>query len=642
MKSVVWSLLATAALAAPPFVLQGESNAAAAPAQHHLADLTVDDFHAVQDAFKDSLEHALDEGKRLVNDAFDLFDEKASEAPHHPPTHPLPPPVLDFSEYTILEIVNSTYGKHHHDSPRGRGFARKLRKGLELADDVGEHKPSPEHLPLNHLAWLINFSPEAAQLLEKDDITLLAPDNHALQNPHKRKEHGDKFAKLEDAIVEDHAGYFGAHVQQHPFHSRELSPKKLEELVDSDDDDDEEKKRIFKKIIAYVGKYHILPGKWHGRELADRSTVPTLIDESRVRVEPTLEHFPFVHPSLKFNSYANKRGPTIIAKNGVIHLIGEPLLPPLSTLNHIFLVPRYFGLFTNAAQKAELTGKDDERFQLEQGVDALVSPDLSDLDVDVDELVEQLAAESDVKRYTVFVPSNIAFARLPLKVAAFLHSPFPFAKKVLKYLLGYHIVPDIAFFSDYIKNGSSEAVAKYLVKEEIDVEVPLSWIVPQHEGRHPHPPPHAPEHPPFPRANITHYVLPTLLTHFSPNATLKVGVISHRLFGKGPIRRSIIVFPSHPPPHHDHDHDEKDRVARAYRKLTGGDEHGDHPPHPHPVKVAYADLPVRAGAVHVIGAEFLIPPPPPHHDEGDAELAAHGFTKSEAKKLRKLLGKLAA
>ncbi|GAA5822561.1 hypothetical protein JCM3770_006312 [Rhodotorula araucariae] len=638
MKAIAWSLLATAALAAPPFVLQGGSNPAVVPAQH-LDDLTVEDFQTVQDALKGSLEHALDAGQRLVDDAFDLFDEKATaEAPHHPPTHPLPPLFLDFSEYTILEIVNSTYRKHHHDGPHLDRLSRKLRKGLGLApsdgnDDGDKHKPSPEHLPLNHLAWLINFSPDAAKLLEGDDITLLAPDNHALQNPHKRREHGDKFGRLEDAVREDKADRFTVQAQ-HPFHSHELSPKKLAELADSGDDKDEERKRLFKQIIAYVGKYHVLPGKWYGRELADRSTVPTILEESRVRVEPTLEHFPFVHPSIKFNSYANKRGPTILAKNGVIHLIGEPLLPPLGPLNQLFLVPRYFGLFTNAVQKVEMAGEHGELLPSTQGIDALLSPDLSDLDID--ELVQEFAAEHDVKQFTVFVPSNFAFARLPLKVAAFLHSPFPFAKKVLKYLLGYHVVPDITFFSDFIKNGSSEAVEQFFVREEIDVEIPLSWIV-RDGGEHPHPPPHVPEHPPFPRANITHYVLPTLLTHFSPNATLKVGVISHRLFGKGPIRREIIVFPSVPPPHHSHD--DEARIARGYRKLG---EHDGHPPHPHPVKVAYTDLPVRAGAVHVLGHEFLIPPPPPHHDDNDAALAAQGFSKAEAKKLRKLLHKLAS
>lgn len=353
---------------------------------------------------------------------------------------------------------------------------------------------------------------------------------------------------------------------------------------------------------------HVLQGKHDAHELADRSTVPTLIDESRVRVEPTLDTFPFPHPSLKFNSYARKRGPTIIAKNGVIHLIGEPLLPPFSPLNQIFLAPKYFGLFTNAVQKAEMAGKDDDLMSPQvSGVDALLSGDLSDLDLDLDGLVADLVDEHKEKghEFTVFLPSNVAFARLPLKVAAFLHSPFPFATKVLKYLLGYHVVPDLVFFTDFVKNGSDAAtVAKFLVKEEVDVEVPMSWLMPapSSEGPHPHPhpPPHAPEHPPYGRANVTHYVLPTLLTEINPNATLKVAVISHRFLGKGPLRcvahspsaatgahrptlthpsprcrRELIIFPSHPPPHHKHGDEKKDRAEGEYRTF-GCDHHHEH------------------------------------------------------------------
>jgi len=46
---------------------------------------------------------------------------------------------------------------------------------------------------------------------------------------------------------------------------------------------------------------------------------------------------------------------------------------------------------------------------------------------------------------TVFAPTNHAFQRLPRKLKFFLFSPF--GAKVLKKLLQYHIVPDLAFFS---------------------------------------------------------------------------------------------------------------------------------------------------------------------------------------------------
>lgn len=61
---------------------------------------------------------------------------------------------------------------------------------------------------------------------------------------------------------------------------------------------------------------HTLPEIRTERSLVDSSTVATTHDSERIKVEPTLNVFPHPHPSLKFNGYARKRGPTIIAKNG--------------------------------------------------------------------------------------------------------------------------------------------------------------------------------------------------------------------------------------------------------------------------------------------------------------------------------------
>ncbi|GAA5999059.1 fasciclin domain-containing protein [Rhodotorula paludigena] len=657
MKAVLWSALVTAALAAPPFVLQSD---AAAASQHRLADLTVDDFHAVQHAFAEAYEGAVDEAKNVVHDTFGLVHAEEDDEPHHP-THPLPPPVLDFRDYTVLEIVNASYHKHHdggeHEGLRNGGFLRKLRKGLGFTlDGIEPHKPKPEDLPFSHLAWLLNFSPEAAKLLEQDDITLLAPDNHALTPPHKRREHGvhgpphgpgrDRFAKLSDAV--DAAPQF-VHPESpfarqleaapHPFHSREFSPKKLAKLAENEGDDhDEEKKRLFRMIIAYFGRYHILPGKYHPKELADRSTIATSLNATRVRVEPSIDFFPFPHPTLKFNGYARKVGPTILAKNGVIFGLNEPLVPPLGPLNQLFLTPRFFSGLTNAIQKVDL----DDVLLPHRDVDVSDLVDDADVSPMVEGLIQEIAGEHGVKEFTVFAPSNWAFGRLPLGVAAFLHSPLPFAKKVLKYLLAYHVVPDITFYSDFFKNDT--AVQQYRVKEEIDVEVPHAWLSPAHEG--PHPPPHTPEPPHVPRANVTHYVLPTLLTHFNANATLKIGVVSYRILGKGPIRREILVFPTHGPDHH---HEGGDKPTHFFRKLGGGE--GDMPK-PQIVKVAYPDVPARAGAIHVLGSKFLLPPPPAHKHDGEKDeydeeelsllSSQFDFTKKEAKKLRKTLFKLLA
>jgi hypothetical protein len=231
----------------------------------------------------------------------------------------------------------------------------------------------------------------------------------------------------------------------------------------------------------------------------------------------------------------------------------------------------------------------------------------------------------------------------------------------LSHVLKYHIVPDIAFFSDFVRNDTAKA-AEFITEEQTDVEVPVNWLSqedtdffhfellneeqnfikaqsversdgiplpprprfprpnfprrppgpPGHDPDHEHgPPPHAPPHPPPPphhghethRANVTHYRLPTLLSVSgeNPNATLPVAVVKYRFLGKGPLRRSVIVLPHHED--HDHEHRESHKGSGHGRPEYdehdhGKNEHG-HPPPAHPVKVFIQDLPARNGAVQV-------------------------------------------
>lgn len=226
----------------------------------------------------------------------------------------------------------------------------------------------------------------------------------------------------------------------HPFHSKEFAPANLRKLAiddddaDDDDKDDKERKReIFKKIISYVGKCervslfvpkavsndftfipdHVIPGRRQPRDLAEVSTVATLLEDSRVRVSAGFDWTPLPpHPTVKFNYYVSKRGPTILAKNGVIHLVSAPLAPPFGPLNELFLFPQYFSSLTSDVQKVGLDGdlvpaqSFDEEESDEEGQEA-EAESLSE------QLVDELVKEKGVKEYTVFAPSNWAYARVP-------------------------------------------------------------------------------------------------------------------------------------------------------------------------------------------------------------------------------------
>ena len=96
---------------------------------------------------------------------------------------------------------------------------------------------------------------------------------------------------------------------------------------------------------------------------------------------------------------------TIKAKNGVIHLVGAPLLPPLSPLNGIFMFPTATSTFTSDLQRLGLT----------EGLLPHMPHEDGEEDEDVHVMAQELLKEhgKDAKTYTLFVPGNFAFNRLP-------------------------------------------------------------------------------------------------------------------------------------------------------------------------------------------------------------------------------------
>lgn len=584
-----------------------------------------------------------------------------------------PDSTLDFSHLTILEIVNASLGRHHE-----HGETRFSPAVIDVKD--------PSHLPLHRLAWLVNFSIETQEYLQKDDITLLAPDDRALTPPHRREHPHDSFELFPFEHYSESVDFDKSRVA-HPFHAREFSPKKLRKLAsvseDGDDKEKERKREIFRKIISYVGKYHVIPGRRQAHDLADISTAATLLEDSRLRVSSGLDWRPLPHPTIKFNYYVSKRGPTILAKNGIIHLVSAPLAPPFGPLNELFLFPTYFSSLTSDVQRV---GLDEDLLppHAETSMDDVSDAEGTDEDEESSisisqQLVDELTQEKGVREYTVFSPSNFAYARVPTGLDVALHFPFPLAKKVLKYITAAHIVPDVVFFSDFLKNDtSSTSLAKFETTREENVVVPLEWLnrdmgeyderevdiqeaqpltfisdeeveprrswmptfprwARRSSWRRPPPPPRE-DHPPgHPGANVTHYELPTLLTPENANATLKVAVVAYRVGpgGKGPIRRSVIVFP-HRPEHQHHHERPGPREDKKERRMMAPHEDPFRP-----IKAIFGDFPAKSGAIHVL-PRVIPPPPPPHHGEDyDFSNSFVGLSsKTEVKKLRKALARI--
>lgn len=107
------------------------------------------------------------------------------------------------------------------------------------------------------------------------------------------------------------------------------------------------------------------------------------------------------------------------------------------------------------------------------------------------------------------------------------------------------------------------------------------------------------------RANVTRYVLPTLLSTSGQNvnATLKVAVYSYRIRDQGPIRRAVVVLPHHKEEYGqssvENGNDRKEYRGRKCHEKRDGDHSGEGHEGPQPVRVFKADAVARNGAIHV-------------------------------------------
>lgn len=103
---------------------------------------------------------------------------------------------------------------------------------------------------------------------------------------------------------------------------------------DGDDKDRERRREFIKKIVTAILKYHVSPEKLLFSELRDKQTIATALNQTkdvgvpfRIRASPRLEILP---PPPRYdvalNFYAKvRRGPALLAKNGVIHLVSPQM-----------------------------------------------------------------------------------------------------------------------------------------------------------------------------------------------------------------------------------------------------------------------------------------------------------------------------
>jgi uncharacterized surface protein with fasciclin (FAS1) repeats len=209
------------------------------------------------------------------------------------------------------------------------------------------------------------------------------------------------------------------------------------DLYDELDNKDEKKgekrrRKILKKIAHAVLQYHILPHDHSALSLAKNSTVATQLhphDGSsggmarRIHLQKQL-----LPPALKVNFYATVQSSSE-AKNGHLHELDHPLLPPPSIFEGMFHASRHVSTTTSALQR--VGGRDYCDWRYDHKKSKPGKP-----------------VFSGTPLATVFAPTNDAWNSLPPRLHMWLFSRF--GAHALAKLLAYHYVPHTLVLSEVV------------------------------------------------------------------------------------------------------------------------------------------------------------------------------------------------
>ncbi|OAV98026.1 hypothetical protein PTTG_25766 [Puccinia triticina 1-1 BBBD Race 1] len=528
----------------------------------------------------------------LLNSLSLLSPSSARPDHHH---HHFEKPV-DCTKYTIGEVLD--WVLHHTDKP-----SSAPRSHGDCGNDAG----AP---PLHRLAWLVNVSSPVQEALNNPDadFTLFAPDDDALTPPKKRD------GWMKNPFDQASRNYENTHLFWDALEALESMRdcRHMSLWTEGEDDEKERRKKFFLHAVEMVLKYHVSPGSKRIHEILDSSTLPTALPilpspdatRFRIRVGPALPHHskPGEIVLNFFTKLELLKYRPILTKNGVIYIVQKiPLLPPLSPLSEMFLFPRPFATLTTALQKVNLDSSmlprwENKTVPLSVGAatpQSLVPSSALDGSMDlVDERVQSVVSsltsghsgKLSKSSFTIFAPTNRAFRTLGPAANAFLFSPF--GQHILRYVLSYHIVPDVIWNTDHCERTKAgvppmECDLDSQTREFDQFSAPI--------GLHPFPP--------LPgKVNVTELHLGTLLGS-RRNESLPVTLVKFRHLGKGPT------------------------IRRVYIKSPRRDELGFGPPDKHAIPVVVADGVAWGGALHMIPKLVHPPVPEGHRKRKDVQRA---------------------
>ncbi|KAL2269615.1 hypothetical protein VTJ83DRAFT_1799 [Remersonia thermophila] len=310
----------------------------------------------------------------------------------------------------------------------------KLDGFLELGRDQDGPHPHPPHDGHGHHGHHGDPQKTLYELIKESNHTTkfakLVDEHEDVKKLLQDTEHSyTLFVPTDQAIDRIHHGH-GDH--GHGDHGHGDHGKGGGDGDDGDDGDDGHRHDHCKEFIAALLKYHIVPGRYsrsqihHSRTLPSSLHPPALSASSSSSSSASSKHHHHDQPQrirafttfllhrTRLNFYARLVAGDFPAKNGLIHAVSAPLVPPPSQTALLRALPRAFSTLALALESTGLAKELDELPRSGGG--------------------------------TFFAPTNRAWAKLGPRVNAFLFSKR--GEKWLDALVRYHVVVNETLYSD--------------------------------------------------------------------------------------------------------------------------------------------------------------------------------------------------